>query len=408
MSKDWKCPRQRFIITAVSHDLDIEMLKETAVAEVNSRRGELTELSIRIHDNPEIGFQEFRACEWLTEYLERYGFKVERGICGLETAFQGTYGEGEPAIALLAEYDALPELGHACGHNIICTAAVGAAVAVRGAVDERGGRVIVIGTPAEEMYGGKIFMAERGAFTDVDAAMIVHPSVADVADIRALACVGLEVEFSGKAAHAAAYPHEGVNALEAMILAFNGINALRQHIRDSARVHGIITRGGEAPNIVPSHSAGSFLVRAEDDGYLEELKGRVLNCFTAAAVATGAGLDYRWTTYYAPLRTNTVLIEAFAQNMKSLGRHLAPSRGQALGSSDVGNVSMLVPAIHPMIAIATTQVTVHSPEFAAAAASEEGMRGLLDGAKALAMTTVDLIARPGLTARVKEEFLASR
>lgn len=391
----------------MSHDLDIEMLKETAVAEVNSRRQELTELSIRIHDNPEIGFQEFRACEWLTEYLERYGFKVERGVCGMDTAFRATYGEGEPAIALLAEYDALPELGHACGHNLICTAAVGAAVAVRGAVDERGGSVVVIGTPAEEMHGGKVVMAERGAFTDIDAAMMVHPSVVDVADIQALACIGLEVEFSGKAAHAAAYPHEGVNALEAMILAFNSINALRQHIQDSARVHGIITHGGEAPNIVPSHSAGSFLVRADDDVYLEELKGKVLNCFTAAAVATGAKLDYRWTTYYAPLKTNAVLIEAFTQNMQSLGRHLAPSRGMALGSSDVGNVSMLVPTIHPMLAIAPPQVSVHSPEFAAAAASEEGMRGLLDGAKALAMTTVDLIARPGLTARAKEEFLAS-
>jgi amidohydrolase len=391
----------------MSRDLDIEMLKETAVDEVNSRRQELTELSIRIHDNPETGFQELRACEWLTEYLERYGFKMERGVCGMDTAFRGTYGEGGPAIALLAEYDAPPELGHACGHNIICTAAVGAAVAVRGAVDERGGSVVVIGTPAEEMYGGKVVMAERGAFTDIDAAMMVHPSVVDVADIQALACIGLEAEFSGKAAHAAAFPQEGVNALEAMILAFNGINALRQHIRDSARIHGIITHGGEAPNVVPARSAGSFLVRAADDVYLEELKGKVLNCFTAAAVATGAKLDYRWTTYYAPLNTNAVLIEAFSQNMQSLGRHLAPSRGMALGSSDVGNVSALVPTIHPMLAIAPPQVSVHSPEFAAAAASEDGMRGMLDGAKALAMTTVDLISRPGLMARVKQRFLAT-
>lgn len=391
----------------MSRDLDIELLKETAVDEVDSRRKELAELSLKIHDNPEVGFQEVQACQWLTDYLERYGFKVERGVCELDTAFRGTYGEGEPAIALLAEYDALPELGHACGHNIICTAAVGAAVAARGAVDERGGSVVVIGTPAEEIHGGKIIMAERGAFLDIDAAMIVHPSVADVADIRALACIGLEVEFSGKAAHAAAFPQEGVNALEAMIQSFNGINSLRQHIREGARVHGIITHGGEAPNIVPSRSAGSFLVRAEDDGYLEELKGKVLNCFTGASVATGAKLDYRWTTYYAPLKTNAVLIEAFSQNIKSLGRKLAPSRGAALGSSDVGNVSMLVPTIHPMVAIAPLEVSVHSPEFADAAASEEGMHGLLDGAKALAMTTVDLIARPGVMARVKEEFLAS-
>lgn len=391
----------------MSKDLDIEMLKEAAVDDVNARRKELAELSRRIHDNPEVGFEETLACEWLTEYLERYGFKVARGICKLDTAFRGIYGSGEPAIALLAEYDALPQLGHACGHNIICTAAVGAAVAARAAVDERGGSVVVIGTPAEEIHGGKITMAERGAFTDIDAAMIVHPSVADVADIQALACIGLEVEFIGKAAHAAAFPHEGVNALEAMIQSFNGINSLRQHIREGSRIHGVITHGGEAPNIVPSLSAGSFLVRAEDEGYLEELKGKVLNCFTAASIATGAKLKHKWTTYYAPLKTNSVLLEAFSENMKSLGRKLGAATSAALGSSDVGNVSVLVPTIHPMIAIAPPEVSVHSPEFAAAATSEEGMKGLLDGAKALAMTAVDLISRPGLMARVKEEFLAS-
>jgi len=388
--------------------VDIEKLKAMVVREVDARQGELVELSLRIHHNPELGFQEVKACAWLTEYLERHGFKVEKGICQLATAFRGSYGSGRPAIALLAEYDALPKVGHACGHNIIATAAVGAAVAAKGAIDEAGGSVVVIGTPAEELYGGKVTMAQRGAFDDLDAAMIVHPSVVDMASIQALACIGLEVEFWGKAAHAAAFPQEGVNALEAMILAFGGINSLRQHIRERARIHGIITQGGEAPNIVPAYTAGSFLVRAEDEVYLDELKEKVLNCFKAASLATGARLEYKWAAYYAPLKTNSALAEVFSKNMEALGRNLWPTIERGLGSSDVGNVSVLVPTIHPMVAIAPVGVSPHSPQFAEAAASEAGNRGLLDGAKALAMTVVDLITQPGVMNRIREEFLRSK
>lgn len=388
--------------------MDVEKLKAMVVKEVDAQHQELVELSLRIHQNPELGFQEVKASAWLTEYLEKNGFKVERGICQLATAFKGSYGSGKPTIALLAEYDALPKLGHACGHNIIATAAVGAAVALRGAIDQAGGSAIVMGTPAEELHGGKVTMAERGAFDDLDAAMIVHPSVVDMASIQALACIGLELEFWGKAAHAAAFPQEGVNALEAMILAFNGVNSLRQHIRERARIHGIITQGGEAPNIVPSYTAGSFLVRAEDEAYLDELKEKVLNCFKAASLATGARLEYKWAAYYAPLKTNYALAEVFSKNMEALGRNLWPTIDRGLGSSDVGNVSVLVPTIHPMVAIAPLGVTLHSPEFAEAAASESGSRGLIDGAKALAMTAVDLVAQPETLARIREEFLASK
>jgi len=388
--------------------MDVEKLKAMVVKEVDAQHQELVELSLRIHQNPELGFQEVKASAWLTEYLEKNGFKVERGICQLATAFKGSYGSGKPTIALLAEYDALPKLGHACGHNIIATAAVGAAVALRGAIDQAGGSAIVMGTPAEELHGGKVTMAERGAFDDLDAAMIVHPSVVDMESIQALACIGLELEFWGKAAHAAAFPQEGVNALEAMILAFNGVNSLRQHIRERARIHGIITQGGEAPNIVPSYTAGSFLVRAEDEAYLDELKEKVLNCFKAASLATGARLEYKWAAYYAPLKTNYALAEVFSKNMEALGRNLWPTIDRGLGSSDVGNVSVLVPTIHPMVAIAPLGVTLHSPEFAEAAASESGSRGLIDGAKALAMTAVDLVAQPETLARIREEFLASK
>ena len=392
----------------MSKKLDIAKLKAKTAEGVDAQREELIELSRRIHQNPELGFQEVKASGWLTEYLQGNHFQVEKGICQLATAFRGSFGSGKPVIALLAEYDALPEIGHACGHNIIATAAVGAAVALTSAIDEAGGSVVVIGTPAEELYGGKAIMAERGAFVDIDAALIVHPSIVDMASIQALACIGLEVEFRGKAAHAAAFPQEGINALEAMIQAFNGVNALRQHVRERARIHGIITKGGEAPNIVPAYTAGSFLVRAEDDVYLDELKRKVLNCFQAASLATGAHLDYKWTEYYAPLKTNRILAEIFTENMEALGRNVAPLFERALGSSDVGNVSALVPTIHPMIAIAPPDVLPHSPEFATAAAAEEGNRGLLDGAKALAMTVVDLIAQPEIMARIKEEFFAAK
>ena len=387
--------------------MDIAKLKAIVGQEVEARQEELTELSLRIHQNPELGFQETKALQWLTSYLEQNGFKVEEGICQLATAFKGEYGSGRPRIALLAEYDALPKLGHACGHNIIAASAVGAGVALRGAIDQLGGSVLVIGSPAEGLHAGKRIMVERGGFADLDAAMMVHPGVLDIASTQALACIGLEVEFWGKAAHAAARPEEGINALEAMIQAFNGINSLRQHIRDQARIHGIITQGGEAANVVPLYTAGSFLVRTEDETYLDELKQKVLNCFKAASLATGARLEYKWSeAYYAPLRINTALAEVFTKNLEAVGREVAPPMSRAFGSTDMGNVSAVVPTIHPAVAIAPIDVLPHSPEFCSAAASETGHRGLIDGAKALAMTVVDVIANPELMAQVREEFLA--
>jgi len=249
-------------------------------------------------------------------------------------------------------------------------------------------------------------MAERGAFDNVDVAMMVHPGVRDVATTRALACLALEVEFFGKAAHAASRPETGINALEAMLNSFVAINSLRQHIKDKARIHGIITDGGEAANIIPAHSAGSFLVRAEDDNYLDELKQKVLNCFIGAATASGARLEYRWGNIrYAPLRNNLTLAQLFTQNMQFLGRKVeALDPSKAFGSTDMGNVSRLVPSIHPFVAIAPVEVVVHSPQFALAAASEVGIQGLLDAAKALAMTVVDLVANPEIVIKVKEEF----
>ncbi len=374
--------------------------------EIDSHRQQLSELSQKIHSNPELGFKEVKAATWLTQHLEENGFSVERGICELPTAFRGSYGQGKPAIAILAEYDALPDLGHACGHNLIASCAVATGVASRPAMERFGGSIIVIGTPAEELYGGKAIMADRGAFDNLDMAMMVHPGAHDAATTQALACQPLEVEFFGQAAHAAAQPEAGINALEAMLQSFTAINSLRQHIKDNARIHGIITDGGQAPNIVPDHSAGIFLVRAEDDTYLDELKQKVLNCFIGAATASGARLEYRWEDIrYAPMRNNLTLAQLFSQNMQSLGRLVplsAPS--QAFGSTDMGNVSQIVPSIHAFVAIAPMGTVTHSPQFASAAISEAGIQGLLDAAKAMAMTVIDLVANPETASKVKEEF----
>jgi len=228
----------------------IDKLKALVIKEVDSHHDQLRELSLKIHSTPELGFHETKAAGWLTQYLKKNGFSIERGISGLATAFKGSYGKGKPAIALLAEYDALPKLGHACGHNLIAGSAVGAAVASEAAIDQLGGTVLIIGTPAEELYGGKAIMVERGAFNNIDIAMMVHPGVHDAATTQALACISLDVEFFGKATHASARPEAGINALEAMLQSFAAINSLRQHIKDKARIHGIITDGGEAANIV--------------------------------------------------------------------------------------------------------------------------------------------------------------
>ncbi|MFC2019736.1 M20 family metallopeptidase [Chloroflexota bacterium] len=384
----------------------VDDLRAQVAGEVDKRRDGLIELSLKLHANPELAFGEVQAAGWLTRYLEEAGFSLERGICELATAFRASYGEGKPVIAFLAEYDALPEVGHGCGHNIIAAAAVGAGVAAKAAASRFGGTVMVIGTPAEELYGGKIIMAERGAFADVDMAMMVHPGARNVATWQALACQTLDVEFFGRASHAAARPEAGINALEAMIQSFTAINSLRQHIRNRARIHGIITAGGEAANIVPAYSAGNFIVRAEDDSYLDGLKERVLNCFVAASVATEARLEYRWgEVRYAPLRNNLTMARLFVKNMEFLGRPmLLRDAGDAFGSTDMGNVSQLVPGIHAEVAVAPPTVLIHSPDFTQAAASEAAMDGLIASAKALALTAADLLASPQTVVEVEKEF----
>ncbi len=389
----------------------VDRLKSRIIAEVDAKRNEICDLSRKIHDNPELGFHEYKASEWLTQYLEKNGFRVERGILGLETAFRAGYGQGSPVIALLAEYDALPGLGHACGHNIIAASSIGAGIAARLAVDEYGGTVLVIGTPAEELYGGKVTMVQNRAFDGLDAAMMVHPGGHNSVVTEALACQGLSVEFFGKASHAAGRPESGINALEALIQSYNAINSLRQHIRSKARIHGIITDGGQAPNVVPDHSAASFLVRADTEAYLEELKQKVLNCFIGAATATGARLEYKWDDLcYAPMLNNIALGRLFMNNMRQIGRKMKlVDPDKSFGSTDFGNVSQLVPGIHATISITNRRgVVTHSPQFAEAAISEKGLQAVIDAAKALAMTVADLLAVPEALVKIQREFQRCR
>jgi amidohydrolase len=386
--------------------MDPEKIKSNILEQVEKNREELWDLSLKIHDNPELGFHESRAMGWLTEFLGKKDFEVQRGFAELPTAFKATYGAGRPAIAFLAEYDALPEMGHACGHNLICAAAAGAAIASKIVVDRYGGQVMVIGTPAEELYGGKVLMVQKDAFSGVDVAMMMHPGNNDLAVTAALACQGLDVEFTGRPSHAAADPEAGINALEAMIQSYNAINSLRQHIRPSARIHGIITDGGQAANVVPAHSAAKFIVRAKDMQYLAELKLKVLDCFQGAALATGAFLKYKWDDQcYAPVLNNLTLSGLFVKNMNKLGRTFSLKYpDKSCGSTDFGNVSQVVPGMHVWVSIADAGVLAHSSQFAEAAASDRSQKSMLDAAKGLAMVLADLLSDPLHLAKVRDEF----
>jgi amidohydrolase len=385
----------------------LNQLKALSQRAIKLQQDNLRILAHQIHSHPEIAMEEHQAVAWLTEALEGYGFAIERGICELPTAFRATYGAGKPVLAFMAEYDALPGLGHACGHNLIATAAVGAAIGTRTAVDSLGGTIQVIGTPAEELQGGKIIMAARGAFDGLDAAMMMHPGMNSSATVTALACIALDVEFFGKEAHAAAHPELGINALDAMILSFNAINALRQHIHATERIHGVITDGGRAANIIPAHTAGRFLVRAATSGAINNLRDRVLKCFEAGAAATGARLEYKWDEdeYYAPMRNNITLARLYMENMERLGMPVPLQEPEAsFGSTDMGNVSQLVPAIHTAVSIGDPGMSEHTAEFALRADSERGLMQSVRAANALAMTAIDLLASPDTLAAVKQEF----
>ena len=388
----------------------ISNLKQRAIAVIDAMRDDLIRISTTIHSNPEIAFQEFKSSALLCDTLEAHGFKVERGIGRLETAFRAeAQGKGAgPTIAILAEYDALPGIGHACGHNIMATASLGAGIAVRAVRDELPGRVVIIGTPAEEGDGGKIILVEHGVFKDVDAAMIAHPSCRTMVDRRSLASTRVTFEFFGKASHAAAAPEDGINALEAVILTFNNVNALRLHLKPDARVHGIITHGGTAANIIPEYASAIFSVRASAQSYADEVLQRVIQCAQAAGTATGAQLNHSTKPAYAEMIPNGVMARLFADNWRAIGIEVQDARqNERMGSTDMGNVSQTVPSIHPYIAIAPEGMAGHTVEFREASISPAGHAGMLNAAKGMAMTTIDLLSDPELMEQVKQEFAAT-
>ncbi|UCE11254.1 MAG: M20 family metallopeptidase [Candidatus Thorarchaeota archaeon] len=376
---------------------------------IDGIRTRLIKVSSEIFNNPELAFEEVKASRLLADELKQAGFDVELGVAGLTTAIRAEHSsksEG-PTIAILAEYDALPGLGHACGHNLIAAAALGAALALGEMKKDLPGRLVFLGTPAEEDKGGKIDMIAAGLFEEIDAAMMFHPSAGyTMVGRQGLALTEVKIEFFGKPAHAAASPEKGINALDAVIQTFNGINALRQHIKSDARIHGVITHGGVKPNIVPEYASAEFYVRALKDDYCAELVRKLEGCARGAASATGAELKFEIVEpSYMSRKMNKAMGNAFASNLELLGLSISPlPEGSGLGSSDIGNVSQVVPAIHPYLHICHANVSGHSQEFAEAANSEYGHEAMLNAAKALAMTAVDLFMDSELMKQVREEF----
>jgi amidohydrolase len=380
---------------------------------VDAMRGPLLEISRSIHAHPELAFKEHHAHALLTGAIREAGLKVTPGAYDLETAFEAEFGAtGGPRVALLAEYDALPGIGHSCGHNLIATSALGAALALHGVSAMLPGRVRLLGTPAEESGGGKELMARRGAFGDVDAAMMIHPAGVNLATMPSIAWSEVRVSYRGVSSHASAMPERGVNALDALITAYNSIAMLRQHIRSSERIHGIILNGGDAPNIVPEFASGHFYVRAKDMKDLAALRPRVLACFEAGARAAGATLTVEWSDVdYLELRTNWPIASRFQKNGEALGRVFTPIEKippSVKGSTDMGNVSHLTPSIHPMLACAPPHVSIHNPEFAKYAGSASGDDAAIDGAKALAMTALDYLFDAGLRDEARQAFEKAR
>jgi amidohydrolase len=374
---------------------------------VEAQEGELRAFALDLHAHPELAFEEHRSAAALVEALTDAGFAVEHPAAGLDTAFiaRHRFGPGGPRIALIAEYDALPGIGHACGHNLISAACLGAARALLASSPLDAGELLVIGTPAEEGGGGKIIMLDAGVFDGIDAAMMFHPGARTMTTRGSLAATRMTMRFHGRAAHAAATPHAGINALDACIQTFNAINALRQHVRDETRIHGIITHGGEAANITPAYAEAKFIVRHRRHEYVQELKERVLACARGAAASVGATVSFEEGLAYAERRVNHALARRFAQHLEALGEPvLEPLAVGGVGSSDFGNLSQALPAIHPYIAIVPEGTSAHTPEFAAAAATPAGLRAVSLAATSLALTTHDLFAEPSLLEDVRAEF----
>jgi amidohydrolase len=388
---------------------DSKALGERAVKAIDDRRGALIKLSLSLHAEPEIGYQERKSAAKLTEFIESNGFAVQRGYKDVETAYRGdAAGRSKgPTVAILTEYDALPDIGHACGHNLIAMMGTAAAIGVRAVLDELPGRIAAIGTPAEEGGGGKVALVRAGGFADVDLAMMCHPSSRTLAGRTSLASNRVDLEFYGKAAHAAAQPDKGINALDGVIQTFNNVNAMRQQLRPEARIHGIITSGGSAANIIPEYAMAKFSVRALDRRYQQEVLKRFVACAEGAATATGTKLKVtvHENSGYENMVPSLALAERWAAHMRALGQSVQTTLDdERMGSTDMGNVSQILPAIHPYIGIASEGTPGHSTAFRDAAATPAAHENALFAAKALALVAIDALTDPTLLERARAEF----
>lgn len=386
---------------------DVDELKTRACNLIDANADELVRVSHEIHAHPEQNYEEVFASELLTRAANGLGVPVELGAFDCATGFSGDVGTG-PAVCIMSEYDALPEIGHGCGHNIIAAAGLGAAIALASIAKDSGGRVRYMGTPAEEGGGGKILMARNGALNGIDLAMMVHPADADLATIDAIALQQLLVEYSGQESHAAAAPHLGRNALDAAVLGYMAVSTLRQHIMPTERVHGIFLKSGDKPNIVPSEASTEWYVRSDDVTTLAALKPRVLAALESGAHACGCSVTHEWIgAAYADMVTNNIMGTMYAHNALRLGRTVTdPRQGghRVVGSTDMGNVSHLVPSIHPMIASAPSGTSIHTKQFAQFARSPMADKAVVDGAKAMAMTAIDYWTSPERQLAVVAEF----
>jgi len=384
-----------------------ESLKQRACESIDKLKNDLVGISHDIHAHPEENYEEHYAHKRLTDAIGDNKLDVTRKAYNLDTAFDVAVGSKGTTVAVLCEYDALPGIGHACGHNIIAAAGLGAGLALAGLAEEAGGRLRLMGTPAEEGGGGKIEMARKGAFTGVDASMMIHPADRELARMNAIAIQHCLVKYTGEAAHAAVSPHLGRNALDAAVLGYVNIAALRQHIMPTERIHGIFLKGGEKPNIVPREAEMDWYVRSNTIETMQPLKERVAGCLHGGAHAAGCHVELEWQPNpYADIIDNIPLLAAYVENSAQFGRLLTTDymAGTGGGSTDMGNISYLTPSIHPMIAVAPHGVSLHTPEFADFATNDDATRAILDGAKIMAMTAIDLWTNDALVAEMREAF----
>ncbi len=380
--------------------------KTGAREQIEQLREPLIALSHRIHAHPELGFEEERASLWLEEMLSDAGMRVEAKAYDLPTAFVARAGSGPLHIAICAEYDALPGVGHACGHNLIAAMSVGAGIALSRVADEVGLTVTVMGTPAEEVgdASGKILLLERGAFQGMHAAMMVHPAPMDMPTMKIIAASMFEVRYTGKESHASAFPEIGINAADALTVAQVSLGLLRQHIRQTDRIHGITTHGGDAPNVIPAHTAAKYIIRSETVGELGDLRAKVHRCFEAGALATGSKLEViGGEKPYTEMHHDMEIAAIYERNARALGRDfpdLGPMAARMAASTDMGNVSLVLPSIHPVIGINSFPAVNHQPEFAAHCVTEAADKALYDGAVAMAWTAIDLATTDALRTRL--------